>query len=58
MKNLIRNVVLPLIAGAIVGLALGYLAVELEWIVLFEDGSIQFFHHPGWGLCLVSAFTP
>jgi len=49
MKNLIRNIVLPCLAGAVVGLSLGYLALELEWIVLFEDGSIQFFHHWSWG---------
>ena len=42
--------------GLIVGILLAYILVLTGVITLYEDGSIQFFRHPGWGLCLLSAW--
>jgi hypothetical protein len=49
MKQAIKDAIL----GIVLGLIIAYLLVHSGVITLFEDGSVQFFNHPGWGLCVL-----
>ncbi len=44
------------LAFLLLGLLIGAMAVlilfEFNVVTVFEDGSIQFFNHAGWGFCL------
>lgn len=44
------------IFGLALGLIIAHLLVLSGVVTLFEDGSIQFFNHPGWSFCLLSAW--
>lgn len=41
-----------LVLGVLLGVAFALLLQALGFVTLFEDGSIQFFNHAGWGFCL------
>ncbi len=41
-----------LMLGLLIGVLITLLLSSLNIITLFEDGSIQFFQHAGWGFCL------
>lgn len=41
-----------LMLGLLIGALLILILFSLNIITLFEDGSIQFFRHAGWGFCL------